>query len=72
MRGPPATSTTRPVPKITNITLRCPAGGTTEQANVVVYKNYPGDPPTRIYATGYSSCNVNDLRRIERGVRVLY
>ena len=58
-------------PKLTSITLTCGSAGT-ELGRAEIYKGYTSDPPTRIYVTGYSSCNTSDARRIERGIRVLY
>ncbi|MBY0110744.1 hypothetical protein K2Y00_01950 [Patescibacteria group bacterium] len=59
-------------PKFTEITIPCAEGGDSEQARVEIYKGYDEAPPTRIYANGYSSCNPDDSRRLERGVRVVY
>ena len=59
-------------PKFTGITIPCPAGQGTEQARVEIYKGYTSGAPTRIYANGYSSCNPDDARRLERGIRVVY
>ena len=57
-------------PKITSYTIPCTGGGT--QADVTVYKNYPTTPTTRIYASGYNTCDEDDPRRVERGLKVVY
>ncbi|MBU0750479.1 pilus assembly PilX N-terminal domain-containing protein [Patescibacteria group bacterium] len=57
-------------PKVTTYSVPCAGGGT--QASVRVYKNYPIAPTTRIYANGYNSCNADDARRVERGLKVVY
>ncbi len=61
-------------PKTTTFVIPCapPAVVSTEYARVEIYKGYPTGQPSRLYATGYSSCDASDGRRIERGVRVLY
>ena len=60
------------VPKVTLMTIPCVGTGATEAAYVEIYKGYATLPSTRMYATGYSTCNSTDTRRIERGVKVLY
>lgn len=65
-------TSTGATPKVTTFTIPCAAGAGTEQARVEIYKGYPTGDPSRLYATGYSSCSPDDGRRIERGVRVLY
>ncbi len=61
-------------PKYTTFVIPCaaPALPTTEYARVQIYKGEPTGEPSRLYSTGYSSCDPNDGRRLERGVRVLY
>lgn len=57
-------------PKQTSYLVPCTGGGT--QAEVVIYKNYPTAPTTRIYASGFNSCEAADPRRVERGLKVVY
>lgn len=58
-------------PKTTNMTITCGTVGTV-QAEVAISKNNDEAPVSRIYVSGYSSCNPNDPRRVERGVKMLY
>lgn len=54
--------------RITTFTVPCAGSG--ESAEVIVYKYNSG--VTNIYANGYNTCNANDARRIERGLKVSY
>lgn len=55
--------------RITSFSISCESGPGTE-AQVIIYK--ASNAKTAIYASGYSSCNAGDPRRLERGLRVLY
>lgn len=57
-------------PKITTFSIPCTGGGAT--ATVKVYKNNPTTPANVLFATGYSSCDSSDPRRIERGLKTNY
>ena len=59
-------------PKKSTFYITCPNNPTLSQARVDIYKNSPGTPTNSIYATGDSSCNPEDPRRIERGIKVTY
>lgn len=54
--------------RITTYDVPCAGGGI--NASVEVHKNQVG--VTNIYANGYNTCNQNDPRRIERGLKVFY
>lgn len=54
--------------RITTLTVPCATGGA--EAMIIVYKWETGTPSTRMYARGYSSCDVTDMRRVERGLNV--
>lgn len=57
----------------TTFTLSCPSGG--ESGEVTVYKYNPSDQRedyTFIYANGFSSCDADNQRSVERGVRASY
>lgn len=57
--------------RTTQFFIPCPGGGVSGTAGfVTVIKASTG--VTFIYTTGYSSCNINDQRRIERGLKVSY
>jgi len=63
--------------KTTTFTVPCPAGGSTVLGTVTVVKTTGAATCSTtgtscIYATGYSTCNAGDLRRIERGLKVIY
>ncbi|HRH24088.1 MAG TPA: pilus assembly PilX N-terminal domain-containing protein [Candidatus Paceibacterota bacterium] len=55
-------------PRVTTFTVPCAGSG--EQGSVTVYKN--SDASTQIYALGYNTCDTNNTRRIERGLKVTY
>ncbi len=57
-------------PTMTVFTIPCEDGGTAAQ--VTVYKNNPGEHLNVIYATGYNTCDTENARRIERGLKVTY
>jgi hypothetical protein len=50
------------------VTIPCTPSGTA--GTVTIYKAPNGD--TSIFATGYSTCDASDPRRIERGLKVTY
>lgn len=54
--------------RTTSFAVTCPVSGT--DSLIQVYKQSTAS--TTIYATGYSSCDANDPRRIERGFKVFY
>ncbi|MEK7602014.1 MAG: hypothetical protein AAB472_00795 [Patescibacteria group bacterium] len=54
--------------RVTTFTLPCATGGI--QGIVTVTKSSAA--ATNIFATGYSTCNASDPRRIERGLKVNY
>jgi len=54
--------------RTTTFDVPCAAGGIS--ASVIVTKTAAA--VTNIYANGYSTCNVTDPRRIERGLKVFY
>lgn len=54
--------------RVTTFTVPCAGSG--ESARVIIYKYNSG--VTNIYANGYNTCNANDARRIERGLKVSY
>lgn len=60
----------------TTFDMPCPSGGTS--AEVIVRKGTVGvfcntfGNSSCLYANGYNSCNVDDERRIERGLKVVY
>lgn len=56
-------------PRTRTFTLPC-SGGNTQPATVTVYKS--SNAATLMYASGYSSCNATDLRRVERGLKISY
>jgi hypothetical protein len=57
-------------PRQRTFTVPCTAGGTTVSATITILKS--SDATTVIYSDGYSTCNVSDARRIERGIRATY
>lgn len=57
-------------PRVTTFSIPCAGGGT--QATLRIYKNDSGSDPSKLYASGFSSCNASDPRRIERGMKVAY
>lgn len=57
-------------PRVTTFSIPCADGGS--QATLRIYKNDSGSDPSKLYASGFSSCNASDPRRIERGMRVAY
>lgn len=63
-------SSTGSAPKVTTFSIPCTNGGS--QAYLRIYKNDSGSDPSKLYASGFSSCNASDPRRIERGVKVAY
>lgn len=52
----------------TTFTLPCANGGS--RGNVTVRKSSTG--ATSIFANGYNTCTVDDVRRIERGIKATY
>ncbi len=52
----------------TSFSLPCVGGGTA--SSVTVEKNSSGG--TRLYGNGYNTCAVDDVRRIERGLKATY
>lgn len=56
--------------RTTTLTMPCDGGGS--DGMIVAYKHQSGVPSTYIYGRGYSSCNEDDDRRVERGLRVFY
>lgn len=57
-------------PRYTTFSIPCSGGGT--QATLRIYKNDSGADPSKLYASGFSSCSSTDQRRIERGIKVAY
>ncbi len=51
-----------------SFTLPCAGGGS--KGNVTVTKTSTG--ATSIFGNGYNTCTVNDVRRIERGIKATY
>lgn len=58
-------------PKTTDITVTCGTPGTV-RASVNITKGNPTAPASRIYVSGYSACDPNHPRRVERGVKMTY
>lgn len=56
--------------RTTSFSVTCPAVVGGSDSLIQVYKESTAS--TTIYATGYSSCDANDPRRIERGFKVFY
>lgn len=56
--------------RTTSFSVACADVANGVSARVTVLKE--SDADTAIYANGYNNCNVNDTRRIERGLRVTY
>ncbi len=57
-------------PIVSVFQIPCSGGGTA--ASVTVWKNNPGADENIIYATGYNTCDTQNQRRIERGLKVTY
>lgn len=70
-QGVSYTATTGASPRVTTLTVPCPAaqgGGTAGIAKV--YKS--SNAATQIFTTGYNTCDASNTRRIERGLKVTY
>lgn len=57
-------------PTVTTYTVPCSGGGVS--ASVTVWKNNPGLYENILYATGYNTCDTENQRRVERGLKVTY
>ena len=57
-------------PRRRTFTVPCSGGGGTVAGNVIITKE--SDASTGIYATGYNTCDPDNPRRIERGLRATY
>lgn len=68
--NPPNSSTAASGVRTVIFYLPCNGSATNYKGMVTVTKSSTGT--TNIFATGYSSCNPSDPRRIERGLKVNY
>lgn len=55
---------------VLSISFTLPCAGAGSKGNVTVTKTSTG--ATSIFANGYNTCEVNDPRRIERGIKATY
>lgn len=59
-----------PNPRVRTFVITCPGIAGSSSASTTVYKWNTGS--TTIYTSGFNTCDPNNLRRIERGLKVTY
>lgn len=56
----------------TSFSIPCAGGGTSAIVTIYKYNSSNAVPNTILYANGYNTCDANDPRRVERGLKVSY